>query len=811
MTNFTEKAPSDQTPGAADLTPKAEEALRFLELLGKNRQNTYFRTIERGKGANKRRRGADLRGFDLKALQRDNATAGIYAVIGEATGATSKDEEGRPTGCVCDEDICSLKALFVEWDDRSIHEQLTAWEKLGLPRPSFQVETGGKSIHSYWVLDEAVSPEQWVAAQLRLIAHCGSDGSLNNPGQLMRVPGFTYFNKANKDIGTTTRLINVTGTHYSLGEVLANVPELAAVEPTPNDQDDDEWEPRCLEEIKTAAKLIPQRVPGQGKYERDRNVLCACSAALEQAGVANPDEAALELLGHLWPSEREARQVLKSTTTRNPAAFWAVAGEKGHEFWPNKKLVPETEEDQELARDAALSHVANAASTLDLRDVLHPWLADRLIRRAESFPLHPLALLAPGLATCAALVGTRARVEVKDDWDEPLVIWAGNVADASTLKSAASNVWQKPLVRIEIEERIKHKASKKRQNPEETEKQDKPLIRYIAGDATYEAIASMAAAPSNFGIISYQDELSAWFANLERQCSANARGSWLSLWGGSSIIVDRKTTDSLFAPESAVSLFGNVQPDKLAAMMARTGDGAETAGDGLWSRFLWIRPPFVRYSFVDKSEVISGDIYRLLKLLHQVPIGTNSDEKTVFRFSQDATDLMAPFWVRWADWELDSSPARRAFLGKMRGYSARLAGLLGVIDAACEAIEQQDEMVQQFRSTRCGRWLLLVEEGHAKRALRLCEFFLAQFDALQNSLGHGDVPPNVAKLLACIERTDSKSVPVRQIGRWHLPRKSATAAVIVKWLREDVVGKYGLGEMVPGVRRGSWAWKPPED
>lgn len=42
-------------------------------------------------------------------------------------------------------------ALFVEWDDKPIEWQLTAWQKLGLPRPSLQVSTGGKSLHTYWV------------------------------------------------------------------------------------------------------------------------------------------------------------------------------------------------------------------------------------------------------------------------------------------------------------------------------------------------------------------------------------------------------------------------------------------------------------------------------------------------------------------------------------------------------------------------------------------------------------------------------------------------------------------------------------
>jgi hypothetical protein len=36
------------------------------------------------------------------------------------------------------------------------------------------------------------------------------------------------------------------------------------------------------------------------------------------------------MLGHLWPSEREAAQVLATATTRNAASFWSIAREHGY-------------------------------------------------------------------------------------------------------------------------------------------------------------------------------------------------------------------------------------------------------------------------------------------------------------------------------------------------------------------------------------------------------------------------------------------------------------------------------------------------
>ncbi|MGK7910195.1 MAG: hypothetical protein AB4050_01750, partial [Synechococcus sp.] len=49
-----------------------------------------------------------------------------------------------------DGDITQGRAIFIEHDDLPIEEQRTLWKEHGLPEPTAQVFTGGKSIHSYW-------------------------------------------------------------------------------------------------------------------------------------------------------------------------------------------------------------------------------------------------------------------------------------------------------------------------------------------------------------------------------------------------------------------------------------------------------------------------------------------------------------------------------------------------------------------------------------------------------------------------------------------------------------------------------------
>ena len=50
-------------------------------------------------------------------------------------------------------DISLCVPLFWEYDDRPRSEQVELWESTVGLKPTFQVDTGGKSIHNYLVLD----------------------------------------------------------------------------------------------------------------------------------------------------------------------------------------------------------------------------------------------------------------------------------------------------------------------------------------------------------------------------------------------------------------------------------------------------------------------------------------------------------------------------------------------------------------------------------------------------------------------------------------------------------------------------------
>ncbi len=324
-TTAAQAQPSAQSSLQLDL----EQASCFLTLLGKDPKLSWIRCL-------KPWLAAPSTGSDRQQLKLEPG-ANAYLITGNGDPANGRT--------VKDSDIKSCPALFIEWDNKPVEWQISAWKEFGLPEPSIQVSTGGKSIHCYWVLDEPMAPEPWRALIKRLITHTGADTNNCNPSRLMRLPGSIYYEKKTGKETGIAEIIHSSDRRYCASEIEACIPPvLAKAAPStrqlaalPNRQSSDGWPPRTVAEIEAAAQYIPRRVGDEGTYDSDRNALCGCSAAFAEAGIADADGAALELIGHLWPSIAAAQQVLDTTTTRNAASFWRIAGDNGYPLNRNKQ------------------------------------------------------------------------------------------------------------------------------------------------------------------------------------------------------------------------------------------------------------------------------------------------------------------------------------------------------------------------------------------------------------------------------------------------------------------------------------------
>lgn len=96
-----------------------------------------------------------------------------------------------------------------------------------MPEPTIQVDTGGKSIHSYWVFEQPIAIKQWQELQADLLEYADGDRSIKNPSRVMRVPGFKH-----QKSGEVAEIVSSSGTRYSYQELRELMPRQK--EPTLN-------------------------------------------------------------------------------------------------------------------------------------------------------------------------------------------------------------------------------------------------------------------------------------------------------------------------------------------------------------------------------------------------------------------------------------------------------------------------------------------------------------------------------------------------------------------------------------------------
>jgi hypothetical protein len=248
------------------------QADQFLLLLGKDPAAARLRAFPHRLNPNrydpktnpngiKARKGA----YDIEAASRwQREGRGVYLVINDGG-----DNDGAITLC---------RAFWVEWDDRPVDWQLTAWREFGLGEPSLIVTTGGKSAHLYWVLAEPISRSRWEPIQAALISVTGADPVNRNASRVMRLPGAFYIGPDGKASGQS-KIHSSSDRRYSVEEVEAWLAATPQAEPAPAPSDDanpfdgiplwdtSELPPRPPGALREALLKVPPFAPKQGQYK----------------------------------------------------------------------------------------------------------------------------------------------------------------------------------------------------------------------------------------------------------------------------------------------------------------------------------------------------------------------------------------------------------------------------------------------------------------------------------------------------------------------------------------------------------------
>ena len=309
------------------LVVDAASAHLHLDLLHKKDVDTRLRAITY-KGGNLSTIKGNFR--DLPNFAEYNfRQRGIYLVVNSGGDKAA--------------DINMCHAFYCEWDDRSKKEQLHIYKEKFLPEPTFMVDTGGKSIHCYWVLKKPVAAEVWKPIQIRLVDYCKADKNIKDPSRCMRLAGFYYMIGEAKPTNKS-EIINVSGKEYSVEDIeqVLPIPEVNKdVKLTPSLYKDvkrtikSDW---TLRDIVIALDHIPTRVTGNNTYEEYRQIAWGLKAILKDIG--RSESLAIDLMEAHSPSGKvsgwDIPQVIRSGGERTGAGTFIYYAQQ-HGYKPKAK------------------------------------------------------------------------------------------------------------------------------------------------------------------------------------------------------------------------------------------------------------------------------------------------------------------------------------------------------------------------------------------------------------------------------------------------------------------------------------------
>jgi hypothetical protein len=223
-------------------------------------------------------------------------------------------------------------------------------------------------------------------------------------------------------------------------------------------------------------------------------------------------------------------------------------------------------------------------------DVFPPMIATFVHQGSAAFGIPPDFIAIPLLGFTAGVIGNLRSLELKPGWTERAILWVGIVGRPGSGKSPGMDyaqqligqlqqrAWSTYQTEMETWQARQHEG-KGGTRSARVRMEPPTLESFYTTDATIEAIAALAdAAP---GVCMIRDELVGWVKAHDAYRQAGDRQTWLSLWAGSSLKIDRKTAAPLFIPSPSVSVAGGLQPERLPDLR-----DAATRDDGFVDRLL---------------------------------------------------------------------------------------------------------------------------------------------------------------------------------------------------------------------------------
>jgi replicative DNA helicase len=338
--------------------------------------------------------------------------------------------------------------------------------------------------------------------------------------------------------------------------------------------------------------------------------------------------------------------------------------------------------------------------------VLPGWLGEYVVAVATATQTPPDLAGMLALAVLASVAAGAVEVEARPGWHEPLCLFVAIGMDAGARKSSVFTAMTRPLADFErqqataalpaitetatlrrvAEQAAAHAEATAAKAPIDRAEEAQaeavaraaeaarlmvpPVPRWLADDATPEALAGLLAAYGRIALLSPEGDVFDHMAGRYNQAAGPNLGVYLKGHAGDLLKVDRRGRPPEYVQRPCLTIGLTVQPEVLRGLAGRPG----FRGRGLLARFLYSLPASLvghRQPGAPPVPAAVADRYSLeLQALAASLTRPAGDNATVLTLDPQAGELLLAF-------ERDLEPrlaAGSGDLAHLAGWAAKLAG-----------------------------------------------------------------------------------------------------------------------------------------
>jgi hypothetical protein len=308
---------------------------------------------------------------------------------------------------------------------------------------------------------------------------------------------------------------------------------------------------------------------------------------------------------------------------------------------------------------------------------------------------HSVDFMGSGLLwMLSVIIGNSIKVDVKNGWNECVVVWIAIVGRAGVGKTPAINSIIRPLVDVNSREiREYRKMKEKYEAYEKLNKEDKANTvevrkpnrgQFIVNDVTIEALVELHDEnPNAVGV--FKDELAGWIKDMNKYRAGGDLEFWLSSFSNSPAYTTRKTVRDNYIHSPVIPVLGGIQPAVLNQVFTD-----EYRDNGFSDRLLLCYPDTqverwnenelddeLLHWYSDYILSLYGHIRSELKMTDE---GDVVSERV--RFSADAKAELGRIMNKITDRQNseEETEATKSILPKQKTYLPRFSILLHVLD-----------------------------------------------------------------------------------------------------------------------------------